>query len=217
MSKVRVAAFSISIDGFGAGPNQDINNPVGVRGHELHNWMFKTDVIQKMLFGNESGTKDLDNDFAEKSFQNIGAWIMGRNMFGPLRGPWPDESWKGWWGPNPPYHTPVFVLTHNPRNPIKMEGGTTFYFVTEGIVSALNQAKEAAKNKDIRIGGGVSVIRQYLQAGLIDELHLVISPVLLGTGENLFAGINMPELGFSCTEHISSHSATHLIFKKESK
>lgn len=195
MCKVRVAAFSVSVDGFSAGPRQDLQNPLGVRGTELHAWFFSTDVFKRM-HGEGVGTTGVDNDFGAKSFENVGAWILGRNMFGPVRGPWPDDSWKGWWGETPPYHMPVFVLTHHDRAPLEMKGGTTFYFVTDGIESALKQAKEAAQGNDVRIGGGVSTIRQYLAAGRIDEMHLAISPVLLGEGENLFAGMNWHELGF---------------------
>lgn len=214
MSKVKVSAFSVSLDGFGAGPQQSLENPLGVRGTELHKWFFKTKVFQKM-YGDNNGVEGVDNSFAERSFENIGAWIMGRNMFGPIRGPWPNDEWRGWWGENPPYHTPVFVLTHHKREPLKMEGGTTFYFVTDGIESALKQAKEAAKGKDIRIGGGVEVIREYLKAGLIDELHLVYSPVLLGSGENLFTGIDMHKLGYSVSEKADTPDATHIILTKK--
>ncbi|MGE5084707.1 MAG: dihydrofolate reductase family protein [Bacillota bacterium] len=215
MSKVKVAAFAVSLDGFGAGPNQSLENPLGVRGSELHKWFFKTKAFQKMHGGGD-GVEDVDNTFAERSFENIGAWIMGRNMFGPIRGPWRNDEWRGWWGENPPYHVPVFVLTHHKREPLIMDGGTTFYFVTDGIESALKKAKEAAKGKDIRIGGGVQVIREYLQAGLIDELHLVYSPVLLGSGENLFTDIDMPKLGFSVIEKAETADATHIILSKKS-
>jgi len=199
MSKVRVAAFSISLDGFGAGPRQDIDNPLGVHGTELHNWFFHTETFKKMTGhpgGKDRGTRGVDNDIAAKSFENVGAWILGRNMFGPVRGPWviepsSGESWKGWWGDEPPYHVPVFVLTHHARASLEMKGGTTFYFVTDGAESALKQAKDAAGGKDVRIGGGVATIRQYLLAGSIDEMHLALSPVLLGEGEHLFAGINL--------------------------
>jgi dihydrofolate reductase len=214
MSKVKVAAFSVSLDGYGAGPGQNLNNPLGVRGHELHNWFFKTRTFQSM-FGDGSGESGVDNDFGEKSMANNGAWIMGRNMFGPVRGPWTDDSWKGWWGENPPYHVPVFVLTHHARPPLPMEGGTTFYFVTDGIESALGKAKEAAQEKDVRIGGGVSTIRQYLQKGLIDEMHLVYSPVYLGAGENLLQGIDLANLGFSKTEYVTTPNALHVTVKKE--
>lgn len=214
MSKVRVSAFSISVDGYGSGPNQSLENPLGVRGMELHTWVFPTDTFQKMHAG-KSGTTGVNNDFAEKAAANVGAWILGRNMFGPIRGEWPDEQWKGWWGPNPPYHTPVFVVSHYARPPIQMEGGTVFHFVTEGIESALKQARAAAGNKDVRIGGGVSIIRQYLKAGLIDQIHLVVSPILLGSGENLFAGINLHELGFRPTSYTPTAEAVHLILEKK--
>ena len=213
MSKVRVAAFSVSLDGFGAGPRQDVQNPLGVRGVELHAWFRPTEMFKKMQ-GQSGGTNGIDNQVAAQSFENVGAWILGRNMFGPLRGPWKDDSWKGWWGDNPPYHTPVFVLTHHARPPLTMEGGTTFYFVTDGRESALKQAKEAANGKDVRIGGGVSVIRQYLIAGHIDEMHLAVSPVLLGEGENLFSGINLPQLGFTPFRTVPGESATHVFIKK---
>lgn len=214
MSKVRVAAFSVSIDGFGAGPRQDINHPLGVRGFELHTWFQQTEVFKK-VHGHSGGRQGIDNDFAAKSFENVGAWILGRNMFGPLRGPWKDESWKGWWGENPPYHTPVFVLTHHARPALPMEGGTTFHFVTDGLDSALKKAKEAAKGKDVRIGGGVSVIRQYLVAGRINEMHLAVSPVLMGEGENLFSGINLPQLGFTISRTVTGENATHVLIGKK--
>ena len=219
MSKVKVAAFSISLDGFGAGPRQDLNNPLGVRGLELHGWFQQTEIFKKMQ-GQSGGTTGIDNDFVGRSFENVGAWILGRNMFGPVRGPWATtittsgDPWKGWWGNNPPYHTPVFVLTHHARSPLPMEGGTTFHFVTDGIKSALKQAKEAADGKDIRIGGGVSTIRQYLLAGDIDEMHLALSPVLLGEGENLFAGINLAKLGFNSLQTVPGENATHIMIKK---
>ena len=213
MGKVKVAAFSLSLDGYGAGPNQDLSNPLGMRGGELHSWFKPTAAFQKMI-GKTGGTTGIDNKFAEKSFEDVGANILGRNMFGPVRGPWPDDSWKGWWGDNPPYHTPVYVLTHHPREPLKMAGDNTFYFVTDGIESALKQAKAAAKDKDVRIGGGVSLVKQYLQAGLIDEMHLVISPVLLGAGENLFSGIDLAKLGFKCVEHVAGTNCTHLVLRK---
>ena len=213
MPKVRVAAFSISLDGFGAGPRQDLNNPLGVRGLELHTWFFPTETFKK-IHGESGGTTGIDNDVAAQSFQNVGAWILGRNMFGPVRGPWKDDSWKGWWGDNPPYHTPVFVLTHHARPALVMEGGTTFHFVTDGLEPALKQAREAAKNKDVRIGGGVSLIRQCLIAGQIDEMHLAISPVLLGEGEHLFSGINLPELGFTALRTVSGENATHVFIGK---
>jgi dihydrofolate reductase len=214
MSRLRVAAFSLSLDGFGAGPDQSRENPLGVNGMNLHQWAFRTRTFKKM-FGQEGGETGVDDEFAARSFENIGAWIMGRNMFGPIRGPWPDESWKGWWGSNPPYHVPVFVLTHHARAPIPMEGGTTFHFLTDGIESALRQAQAASDGKDIRIGGGVSTIRQYLRAGLIDELHLAMSPVFLGSGETLFAGLDMPALGYECADRVSTPHATHLIVTKQ--
>jgi dihydrofolate reductase len=214
MSKVRVAAFSVSIDGFGAGPHQDIQNPLGIRGPEMFAWFFQTDVF-KQMHGLGEGTHGIDNDFARRSFENVGAFILGRNMFGPVRGPWPDDSWKGWWGENPPYHTPVFVLTHHARAPLAMQGGTTFHFVTDGIESALKQAKTAAEGKDVRIGGGVSAIRQYLQAGQIDEMHLALSPVLLGEGEHLFSGINLHDMGFAVVERVAGEGATHVVLQQK--
>ncbi len=216
MSKVRVAAFSVSIDGFGAGPSQSLQNPLGVRGLELHDWAFKTEVFQKM-YGQGAGTTGIDNDFAARSFENIGAWILGRNMFGPIRGPWTmnGDPWKGWWGENPPYHMPVFVLTHHARPPLVMEGGTTFYFVTDGLNVALQRAKEAASGRDVRIGGGVSVIRQFLINGQIDEMHLALSPVLLGEGEHLFSGINLAQLGFAPLRVVSGENATHIFIKRK--
>ena len=221
MSKLRVSAFSVSIDGYGAGPDQDLANPMGVSGMALHQWVLGTKTFHKIaadfagpLIGGEVGREGVDDDFAARGFANLGAWVMGRNMFGPVRGPWPDDSWKGWWGENPPYHVPVFVLTHHARAPITMEGGTTFHFVTDGIDAALERAKEAAQGKDIRLGGGVATIRQYLTAGLIDEIHLAISPVLLGRGEHLFAGIDMVGLGYKCTEHATTDHATHVVLTK---
>jgi dihydrofolate reductase len=213
MSKVKVAAFSISLDGFGAGPRQDLNNPLGVRGFELHEWLQNTAVFKKMQ-NQSGGTQGIDNDFAVQSFENVGAWILGRNMFGPVRGAWKDDSWKGWWGDSPPYHTHVFVLTHHARPPLTMEGGTTFHFVTDGTESALNKAQKAAKGKDVRIGGGVSVIRQYLTANRIDEMHLAISPVLLGEGEHLFSGINLHKLGFTPFRTVPGENATHVLIRK---
>ena len=203
MNKVKIVAFSVSLDGFGAGPRQDLQNPLGVRGEGLHSWFVDTDVFKKMNDQGE-GLQGIDNDFAAQSMDNIGAWILGRNMFGPVRGPWKDESWKGWWGDNPPYHTPVFVLTHHARSPLTMEGGTTFYFVTDGIESALKKAKAAAKDKDVRIGGGVATIRQYLTAGQIDEIHLVMSPMFLGEGEHLFAGLNLHARGLTSIKTVAS-------------
>jgi len=214
MSRVRVAAFSVSLDGFGAGPKQDINNPLGIRGPEMFSWFFQTEVWNKMQ-GQSAGSRGVDNEMALKAFDNVGAWILGRNMFGPVRGPWPDESWKGWWGEEPPYHVPVFVLTHHARKPLPMKGGTTFHFVTDGIESALRRAKEAANGKDVRIGGGVATIRQYLTAGLIDQMHLALSPVLLGEGEHLFCGINLHELGFTSVKTVAGENATHVLMEKK--
>jgi dihydrofolate reductase len=211
--KIKVAAFSISLDGYGAGPRQDLNNPLGIRGTELHNWFFPTETFKKMT-GQSGGAQGIDNDMAVRSFDNVGAWILGRNMFGPVRGPWPDDSWKGWWGEEPPYHVPVFVLTHHARAPLEMKGGTTFYFVIDGPESALKQAKAAAHGKDVRIGGGVSAVRQYLVAGQIDEMHLAVSPVLLGEGENLFAGINLAQLGFAVDRTVPGENATHVFLQK---
>ena len=213
MSKVKVAAFTVSLDGFGAGPRQDLQHPLGVRGEELHSWFVDTDVFKKMNDQGE-GSHGVDNDFAAQSMDNLGAWIMGRNMFGPVRGPWKDDFWKGWWGDNPPYHTPVFVLTHHARAPLTMEGGTTFYFVTDGIEAALKKAKVAAKGKDVRIGGGVATIRQYLTAGQIDEIHLAMSPMFLGEGEHLFAGLNLHGLGFTSIKTVASERATHVLMNK---
>lgn len=213
MSRVRVAAFSLSLDGFGAGPRQDLQNPLGIRGGELHQWFFPTEAFRKMQ-RQTGGSQGPDNDVALQSFENIGSWILGRNMFGPIRGPWRDDSWKGWWGTNPPYHVPVFVLTHHSRPPLEMEGGTTFHFVTDGHESALKQAKAAAKEKDVRIGGGVATIRQYVEDGLVDELQLSLSPVLLGEGENLFAGINFAKLGYATAKIIAGENATHVVIKK---
>jgi dihydrofolate reductase len=214
MPKLRVHAFSISLDGYGAGPSQDLANPLGVGGMELHKWAFATRTIQRVVFGKDGGTTGVDDDFAARGLQNIGAYILGRNMFGPVRGPWPDDSWKGWWGDNPPYHCPVFVLTNHPRSSIAMDGGTTFHFVTDGIHAALERARDAAQGKDIRLGGGVATIRQYLTAGLIDELHLAVSPVLLGSGEHLLTGIDAPKLGYHCAEHVATPSATHVVLKR---
>ena len=213
MSKLRVQSFAISIDGYGAGPNQDLQNPLGVRGPELMEWFFPTRMWQK-IHGQDDGETGIDNTMAEQGFAGIGAWILGRNMFGPVRGPWPDESWKGWWGDEPPYHTPVFVLTHHPRPPLKMAGGTEFFFVTEGIHAALAQATAAAGGSDIRLGGGVSTIREYLRAALIDELHLAIRPVLLGTGEHLLQGIDTHALGYECGKYTLGERAMHVFLRK---
>lgn len=213
MSKIKVRAFSISLDGFGAGVNQDLENPLGLRGMGVHHWIFGTKMFKAMT-GQEGGSTGVDHEMIEKSFENIGAWILGRNMFGPVRGPWPNDEWKGWWGEEPPYHVPVFVLTNHKRKSFKMKGNTEFIFVTDGIDAALKQAKEAAQGKDIRIGGGVSTIRQFLQAGYIDEIHLAISPVFLGSGEHLFNNLDMPALGFNLIERKEGEGATHLILTK---
>jgi dihydrofolate reductase len=214
MGKLRVAALSISLDGFCAGPNQSLENPLGEGGRALHQWAFSTRTFQRMFGNEDGGATGTDDDFAVRSFENVGAWILGRNMFGPVRGPWPDDSWKGWWGDTPPYHVPVFVLTHHAREPLAMKGGTTFYFVTDGIQSALRQAREAAGGRDVRIGGGAATIRQYLRAGEIDEMHLAVSPVLLGRGESLLQGLDLPALGFDVTEHVPTELATHVVLSK---
>ncbi|OWV78148.1 deaminase [Rhizobium sp. R635] len=213
MSKVRVAGFSVSVDGFGAGPEQSVNDPLGKRGPEMFQWFFHTRTFRAMM-GKDDGSTGIDEDYASRAMANFGAFILGRNMFGPIRGEWPDDAWKGWWGPNPPYHAPTYILTHYPRAPIVMEGGTTFHFITGGIHEALDQAKAAAGGKDVKIGGGVSTVRQYLQANLVDELHFVASPVLLGQGEAMFAGIDLPALGFRVTEHVASEKATHIVLAK---
>jgi dihydrofolate reductase len=214
MSKLRVNAFAVSLDGYGAGPNQDLANPLGVGGMQLHPWYRATRTFRQ-TFGQEGGSTGVDDDMAARSFDNVGAWIMGRNMFGPMRGPWADATWKGWWGANPPYHCPVFVLTNHPRAAIEMEGGTTFHFVSDGIHAALERARTAANGRDVRVGGGVATIRQYLAAGLIDEMHLAVAPALLGTGEALLAGIDLPKLGYRCSEHVPTPNATHVVIKKE--
>jgi dihydrofolate reductase len=213
MTRLRVNSFSISLDGYGAGPNQDLDNPLGVGGGALHGWALATRTFRQM-FGSDGGRTGVDDDFAARGFADIGAWILGRNMFGPIRGPWPDDTWKGWWGDNPPYHTPVFVLTHYPRASIAMDGGTTFNFVDGGIHEALKRAAEAANGRDIRLGGVVATIQQYLRAALIDEMHVAISPVLLGSGEHLFAGVDALRLGYKVTEHVASASATHVVLAK---
>lgn len=215
MSKLRVNTFSISIDGYGAGPNQTVENPLGVGGEDLHEWLVTTRTF-KQMYGNEGGTTGEDDKFAARGVDNIGAWILGRNMFGPIRGAWSDDRWKGWWGDTPPYHTPVFVLTHHPRESVVMNGGTTFHFVTDGIHAALERAREATNGRDIRIGGGVATIRQYLEAGLIDELHIAISPILLGSGEHLFGNIDTLALGYHCTEHVTTAGAMHCVLTKRS-
>ena len=213
MSKLRVASYSLSLDGYGAGPDQSLANPLGVGGEGLHPWITGTRTFHQMI-GKEGGSTGVDDGFTAQGFENVGAWILGRNMFGPVRGPWPDESWKGWWGENPPYHCPVFVLTHHARPDLEMDGGTIFHFVTGGIGEALERAKAAADGKDVRVGGGAETIRQYLEAGLIDELHLGVSPVLLGKGEPLFAGLDLPALGYWVAEHVPGENATHVILTR---
>jgi dihydrofolate reductase len=216
MPKLRVHNYSISLDGYGAGPNQGIDEPLGVGGEELHEWMFTTRSWRQRI-GEEGGSEGIDNDFMRQGDEGIGATIMGRNMFGPIRGDWPDEEWKGWWGTNPPYHHPVFVLTHHPRSPFEMDGGTTFHFVTEGIEAALDRAFEASAGKDVRLGGGASTIQQYLGAGLVDEMHFAIAPVLLGGGERLFENLQRVPEGYKCTEFVGSDSAAHVRISRTTK
>jgi dihydrofolate reductase len=215
MTRVRVDGFTLSLDGYGAGPDQDIDHPLGVGGTELHQWLVPTRTFQRSLFGKDGGTTGVDDDFAARSFHNVGAWILGRNMFGPVRGAWPDDRWKGWWGDTPPYHVPVFVLTHHARASLEMDGGTTFHFVTGGAHEALARARAAAAGKDVRIGGGPHTIRQFLRDGLIDELHLAISPVLLGRGEPLFEGIDLRALGYECVQSVASDKATHVVLRRK--
>ena len=215
MSRLRVQSFAISLDGYGAGPGQDLQNPLGVRGPVLMDWFFHTRMWRRM-HGQEGGETGIDNAITEQGFEGIGAWILGRNMFGPVRGPWPDETWKGWWGDEPPYHVPVFVLTHHARAPLAMAGGTVFRFVTGGIHEALERAKAAANGGDVRLGGGVATVRQYLRAGLIDELHLALRPVLLGSGEHLFRDIDAHALGYECTRHVAGERAMHVYLHKRS-
>ena len=216
MTKVRVAAYGVSLDGYGAGPDQALENPMGVGGMALHQWVLPTRTFRAMQGAPDEGTTGLDDDFAKRSFDNLGAWILGRNMFGPVRGPWPDGEWKGWWGDSPPYHCPVFVLTHHERPPLEMAGGTTFHFVTGGIEEAIDRARAAAgADRDVRIGGGAATVRQYLEARLIDELHLASAPILLGGGEPLFAGLDLPALGYQITEHVASEAATHVVLRRD--
>ena len=215
MTAVRVESLTVSLDGYVAGPNQSLENPMGEGTSELHKWAFSTRTFQEKVLGTDAGATGVDDDIAARGFTNIGAWILGRNMFGPIRGPWPNEDWKGWWGENPPYHVPAFVLTHHPRKTIEMEGGTTFQFVTGGVREALALARDAAGTQDIRIGGGANTIRQYLMESLIDEMHIAISPVLLGTGESLFQGINLRELGYECKKQVPTELATHVFIGRE--
>ena len=231
MQKLRVQSFGLSLDGYSAGPNQSLDHPLGVGGTGVMEWFFQTRTFQEMhnresrstvglqnvpdqVFGEKGGATGVDDEFAARGFEHIGAWIIGRNMFGPVRGAWPNDEWKGWWGNNPPYHCDVFVLTHHARAPLTMEGCTTFHFVTDGIESALRRAMTAAKGKDVRLGGGVATVRAYLQAGFVDEMHLVQSPVLLGSGESLFVCIDLLSLGFRCIKRVSSSKATHLVLAK---
>lgn len=213
MPKLYVRSFAVSIDGYGAGLGQDLENPIGARGLELMEWFFHTRTWRSM-HGQEGGETGTDNDIAGLGFAGIGAWILGRNMFGPVRGAWPDESWKGWWGPEPPYHVPVFVLTHYARAPLVMEGGTVFHFVTGGIHAALRAARDAAGPQDVRLGGGVATIRQFLEAGLIDELHLAQRPVLLGRGESLLEGIDTHALGYECARYVQGERASHVFLRR---
>ena len=214
--RVRVETFTISLDGYGAGPDQSVENPLGVGGEDLHEWMLSTRTWRR-LHREEGGARGVDDDFAARGFENVGAWILGRNMFGPIRGPWPDLSWKGWWGDDPPYHVPVFVLTHHARPPIPMEGDTTFHFVTGGIHEALDRAREAALGKDVRIGGGADTIRQYLRSRLIDELHVAIAPVLLGGGERLFEGVDLRAAGYECVRLVGSEKAAHVVLQRQAQ
>ena len=213
MANVRVSSFAMSLDGYGAGVDQDIDHPLGVNGPELFEWFFATRVWRGM-HGLDGGEEGIDNEIAAQAFENVGAWILGRNMFGPVRGPWPDETWKGWWGEEPPYRVPVFVLTHHPRPPVAMHGGTVFHFVTDGIHAALERARAAAASRDVRIGGGVATIRQFLQSRLIDQMHLAVRPVLLGAGEGLFAGLDMRGLGYECDRTLSGERALHVFLRK---
>jgi dihydrofolate reductase len=213
MSKLRVQSFAVSLDGYGAGPDQDLHHPLGVGGPELMQWFFPTRLWQRM-HGHAEGETGVDNELAEQGFANIGAWILGRNMFGPVRGPWPDDSWRGWWGEEPPYHTPVFVLTHHAREPLAMAGGTVFHFVADGVHAALDRARAAAAGRDVRVGGGAATIRQYLQAGLIDELHLAVRPVLLGSGEALLTGLDLPALGYQCARSVMGERAMHVFLRR---
>ncbi len=219
MSKLKVLCFGVSIDGYGAGPRQSMENPMGAGGMALHEWVIPTKAFRDLHLDISAGAPDvntgIDNDFASRGFENIGAWIMGRNMFGPMRGPWTDHSWQGWWGENPPYHTPVYVLTHHTRPDIMMKGGTTFHFVTGGIKHALEMAMDGAQGKDIRLGGGVQTVRQYIAAKLVDEMHLAVSPSLLGSGENLLHGIDLVGLGYQCAEFAASEKAAHIVIKRK--
>jgi len=213
MGKVRIAGFGVSLDGFGAGPAQDLEHPLGVGGEAMFDWLFSTRTFCAM-HGRDGGETGVDDTFARRGFENVGAWIIGRNMFGPVRGPWPDDAWRGWWGDEPPFHTPVFVLTHHPRAPLVMQGGTTFHFVTEGTEAALAVAREAAGRQDVRIGGGVETIHAYLRSGLVDEIHLALVATLLGRGERLFAELDLPALGYAVTETAPAERATHVVLAR---
>lgn len=217
MTQIRVESFTLSLDGYGAGPNQSLQHPLGVGAEDLHQWLLPTRTFQRALFGKDGGTTGLDDEFAARGFRNIGAWILGRNMFGPVRGPWRDLQWQGWWGDNPPYHFPVFVLTHHARPPLEMAGGTTFHFITGGIHEALARAREAAGALDVRVGGGASTIQQYLREGLIDELHVAIAPVVLGAGERLFEGVDLRAQGYTCVEFAASDKATHMVLRRQQR
>jgi dihydrofolate reductase len=214
VSRIRVSSFAVSLDGYAAGPNQSLDHPLGIRGPELFEWFFSTRTW-KQMHGDEGGSIGVDDGWARRGMNNVGAWILGRNMFGPVRGPWPDNAWKGWWGEEPPYHVPTFVLTHHPRPALDMKGGTTFHFVTDGIRSALERAKDAARERDVRIGGGVATVRQYLRERLIDELHLAVRPIILGSGEGLFDGMDLAALGYRCSKHECTELAMHVVLTKQ--
>ncbi|MBV1704889.1 MAG: dihydrofolate reductase family protein [Hyphomicrobiales bacterium] len=214
MSKLRVQSFSVSLDGFGAGPEQGPADPMGKGAMALHQWVFPTRTFRRMHDGDADGSTGVDDGFAARGFEGLGAWILGRNMFGPVRGPWPDESWRGWWGEEPPYHVPVFVLTHHARAPLEMKGGTTFHFVTDGFGTALARAKEAAGGKDVRLGGGVATLREGLARRAVDEMHLAFAPVALGKGEAVFAGLDLPALGYRVVGRVEGEGATHVTFAK---
>ena len=214
MTRLRVNCFSLSLDGYGAGPNQSLADPMGAGGMALHQWVFPTRTFRTML-GQEGGSDGVDESFAARGFENLGAWILGRNMFAASRGPWPEnDPWQGWWGDTPPYHCPVFVLTHYPRDPIEMKGGTIFHFVTGGIAAAWERARDAAGGRDVRLGGGTATVREYLQAGILDTLHLAVAPVLLGAGEALFAGLDLPALRYRVAQVVPGEGATHVMLSK---
>ena len=215
MSRVRVESFTISLDGYGAGPDQTLEHPLGIGGEALHDWLVST-RSWRSLHGQDGGVASVDDEFATRAHAGVGAWIMGRNMFGPVRGPWPDDRWRGWWGDDPPFHGPVFVLTHHARPSLAMEGGTVFHFVTGGILDALEQARSAAGDRDVQISGGAETIRQYLRAGLIDELHIAIAPVLLGSGARLFDGLDELPSGYECVQFTPSSKAAHMVLRRRS-